>query len=315
MNKILLALTLLSAGAGAFHTARQSTTRLQQEAKIIREDWMIQTQLVAVAQIALAELNERVRELQQSVKQSPPVVDPALWSALQTNRAGRLPRPLIERVREELGFNWKFSPDYIVVSKQAVRDFQMQSIRGTNSNHLDAALTDSAATVLAMTLEERTQVEAAVERVKTDFKDWALAHVEGAEPRDDEVAHYVLPKDREISRSITNNFAAAVFGALGQERAELILPVARSWMRDLGVHDCYAESQTMIVTRYTAKNEPRLKIQVNPGSRNPRSENLWHGSKKGFASFPRAFQILFPNGWADVAEREGFELPRESQEK
>src|SRR5881394_652139 len=154
MNKILLALTMLSAGAGAFHTARQSATRLQREANIFREDWMAQTQLVAAAQMDLARLDERVRELKQSQQQSRPVTDTALWSALQTNRADRLPRPLLERVREELAFNWKFSPDYIVVSKQAVRDFQMQSIRGTNSNHLDAALTDAAATVLAMTPEE-----------------------------------------------------------------------------------------------------------------------------------------------------------------
>jgi hypothetical protein len=315
MNKILLALTILTAGAGAFHTARQSATRLQQEANIIREDWLAQTQLVAAAQIDLAGLNERVLELKQSLKQSPPVTDTALWSALQTNRADRLHRVLLERVREELGFNWKFSPDYIVVSKRAVRDFQMQSIRGTNANHLDAALTDAAATVLAMMPEERTQVEAAVERVKTDFKDWALAHIQRGETNDDVVAHYVLPKDPEIARSITNNFTAAVFGALGRERAELILPVARGWMQDLGVRDCYADPQTMIVTHYMTNNESRLKIQLNPGTRNATSEDLWLGPKKGLASFPRAFQILFPNGWADVAQREGFELPRESQEK
>jgi hypothetical protein len=315
MKKIFLALTILCAGAGAVHTARQSTTRLQQEANRIREDWIAQTQLVAAAQVDLAVLNERVRDLKQSLKQSPPViVDTALWTALQTNRSPRVPRPLLDRVREELGFNWRFSPDYIVVSKQAVRDFQMQSIRSTNANHLDAALTDAAATVLAMTHEERTQIEAAIARVKIDLNAWALAHVERVEPKDDEVAHYVLPKDREISKSITNNFIASVLTAVGQERAELILPTARNWMRDFGVND-YADPSTLIVTRYMAGNEPRLKIQVNPKTRNARSEDLWLGDKKGLASFPRAFQILFPNGWADVAQREGFELPRDSQEK
>jgi hypothetical protein len=315
MNKILLALTILSAGAGAFHTARQSATRLQREANSIREDWMAQTQLVAAAQMDLAGLNERVRELKQPQQQSRPVTDTALWSALQTNRADRLPRPLLDRVREELAFNWKFSPDYIVVSKQAVRDFQMESIRGTNLNHLDAALTDAAAAVLALTPEERTQVEAAVERVKTDFKDWALAHVERVEPKDDVVAHYVLPKDRETWRSITNNFTAAVFGALGLERTELILPAAQSWMLELGLYDCYTGPWTMIVTHDLAENEQRLKIQLNQGSRDVTSQDLWLGPKKGLAPFPKAFQILFPNGWADVAEREGFELPEDDQKK
>jgi hypothetical protein len=31
--------------------------------------------------------------------------------------------------------------------------------------------------------------------------------------------------------------------------------------------------------------------------------------------FPKAFRPIFPNGWADVAEREGFELPKETEPK
>jgi hypothetical protein len=71
----------------------------------------------------------------------------------------------------------------------------------------------------------------------------------------------------------------------------------------------------MIVSHDLAENEQRLKIQLNQESRNSRSEDLWLGPKKGFAPFPRAFRILFPNGWADMAEREGFELPAEDQKK
>jgi hypothetical protein len=31
--------------------------------------------------------------------------------------------------------------------------------------------------------------------------------------------------------------------------------------------------------------------------------------------FPRAFLLAFPNGWADIATREGFQLPEQPQGK
>ena len=82
MNKILLALTLLGAGAGGFLTARQSTTQLKHEAQATREAWLAQTQLVALAQSDQAGLMERVRELKQALRQPPTAGESALWSAL-----------------------------------------------------------------------------------------------------------------------------------------------------------------------------------------------------------------------------------------
>jgi hypothetical protein len=168
MNKILLALIILSAGAGVLRTAHQSTARLQHEAKVTREAWLAQTQWIAVAQSEQAGLTERIRELKQALRQAQAVKENTLWSALQTNRADRLPPELSERLLEELGFNWQSSPDFIVVSKQTLRDLHL---RGQMP---DGKLTDLAATVLALTPAERGQVEAAVAGVKTDFRDWAF---------------------------------------------------------------------------------------------------------------------------------------------
>ena len=125
MNKILLALTILSASAGGFFIARQSTAQRQQEAKAIREAWLVQTQLVAVAQSDRAELIERVRELKQALRQPQPVEN-GLWSALQTNGAGQVAPELRESVLEELGFNWQSSEEFIVISKQTLREIYMK---------------------------------------------------------------------------------------------------------------------------------------------------------------------------------------------
>jgi len=299
-------LTILGAGAGGFLTARQSTTQLQHEADVTRAAWLAQTQLVAATQSDQAGLIERVRELKQTLAQPQAVGVNALWSVLQTNRAGQLTPELRERLLEELGFNWQSSDDFIVVSKDALTEIQLYAIQR-------GKLTDLAATVLAMTPGERGQVEAAMQRVQSNFKDWALSHIERTEPKDDVVAQYTLPGDPALSQSLSNNFATGVFDALGRERAELILASAPNWMiATIGFPE---KPTTLIVKRYLAGNEPRLKVQHQWSNGSTQSQDLWLGPQRGLARFPAALRPIFPNGWADMAQREGFEMPKESQEK
>jgi hypothetical protein len=300
MNKILLALTILGAGAGGFLTARQTTTQLQHEANVTRAAWLTQTQLVAGAHSDQATLMERVGELKQTLRRAPAAGENALWSALQTNRAGQLPPEVREHLLEELGFNWQSSEEFIMVSKETLRDIRMQTMHG-------GKLTEIAATVLALTPAERGQVEAAIQRVQTDFNDWALSHTERSEPKDDVLAQYTLPGDPAMSQSISNSFADGVFAALGRERGELIRDSARNWMLDtIGFPE---KPTTVIVKRNLVGNEPRLKVQIHHGTAGTYWEDL---SKR---RLPAVFLPIFPNGWADVAKREGFEMPKESQEK
>jgi hypothetical protein len=303
MNKILLALAILGAGAGGFLTARQSTIQLQHKSNAAREAWLAQTQFVAAARSDRVNLIEQVRELKQALTQPRAGEENALWSALQTNRAGQLSPELREHLLVELGFNWKSSEDFIVVSKETLRELHIRTIR-------HGKLTDMAATVLGMTPEERGQIEAAMQRVQTDFKDWVLAHAERSEPKDDVVAHYTLAGDPTMS--ISNNFVAGILDGLGRERSQLIISTSPDWMNHNGIR---GELRTMIVSRYLAGNERRLRVETQNFEGRPDSRDLWQGSKYGLARFPDAFRPIFPNGWADVAKREGFEMPEESQEK
>jgi len=297
-------LTILGAGVGGFLTAPQSTTQLQHEANVTHEAWLAQTQLVAAVQTEQTGLIEHIRELKQALSEAPPVVENPLWSELNANRTGSLSPELRERLLAELGFNWQLSPDFIVVTKDTVRDMWMTAIQ-------DGKLTDIAATVLALTPGERGQVEAAMQRVQSDFTDWASLHIERSEPKDDVVAQYTLPSDPAMS--ISNNFATGLSEALGQERAELILPTAGIRMRDIGIREV---PTTLIVKRYLAGGEQRLKVDVISSFGTPNQSG--YGSLPDLAShpsFPPAFLPIFPNGWADVAKREGFELPKEAQKK
>ncbi len=296
MNKILLALIILGAGAGGFLTARQSTTQLQQKANATREAWVVQTQLLAVAQSDQAGLREHIRKLKHALAQSSAVEDKGLWSALQTNRAGQLTPELRAGLLEELGFNWQSSEDYVVVSKETVRDIQITATK-------DGKLTDIAATVLAMTPAERAEVEGSIQRLRTDFADWASSHVERSEPKGEVVAQYTLPS----AMSLSNNFAAGVFQAVGKERAQLIVWSAWDRLRRVIGYDW--DPWTLIVKRHGVGDEQRLEFETS-------SPILTNGPYSlSDHAVPRAFLPIFPNGWADVAKREGFELPKESQEK
>jgi hypothetical protein len=165
MNRILLAIAILGTAAGGYFRARQSTISLHGEANTTREAWLAQTQLVNLAQNEQAGLIEHVHQLKEALAQALPPEENALWPLLRTNRIGHLPPELRERVFEELGFNWPSSADYIVVSKETIRDVMMQSIEGDK-------LTAVAVAVLAITPEERDQVEAAMLRVRTAFHEW-----------------------------------------------------------------------------------------------------------------------------------------------
>src|SRR5438874_2432752 len=99
--------------------------------------------------------------------------------------------------------------------------------------------------------------------------------------------------------SISNSFAAGVLGAVGKERAELILASAPGYlMLDIGI---LPEPTTMIVIRYLAVNEQRLKAGMFAmiGTQRDWAYAGLQDLSRGSFFFPE-FRPIFPNGWADV---------------
>jgi len=302
MNRLFLALAILGVGAGGFLSARQSTRQLTRETNANREAWLAQTQQLAAVQLEQADLTPRLRELKANLAESRPVAGNALWSALQTNRADQLPPELRERVLEELGFNWQFSPDFIVVTKQTVRDTGGWMLhRG--------GLSEVAATVLALTPAERDPIEAAIRQAQMDFAAWALTHVERKEPRpqDGVLAHYFLPGDPAMEGNIRTNLNAATLAALGPDRADIMQKSVRDWrLENTGVG---SKGTTLLIRRAGVGDQQRLRIETDASG---------IGLKTSYfpeSDLPAILRPVFPNGWEDVAKREGFELPVEGQKK
>jgi hypothetical protein len=308
MNRILLALTILGVGACGFLTARNLTTQLAHEANANHESWLVQTQQLAAVQREQADLAVRIRGLKESLAQSQPVAENALWSMLQTNRADKLPPELRERVLEELGFNWQLSADFIVVTKKTVRDTGEWMLR-------HGKLSEVAAAILAMTPEERGQVEATIKQAQSDYKDWAVAKVERREPKNGNLACYFLPGDPAMEQGISADIAAGILAALGKEGAKIMQTSVSSWRQDsIGLGK---EGATLFIRRELVGNEQRLKAEIS-GPERIAHWGYHPGPYSGYYpefDLPETFRPIFPNGWADVAKREGFELPEDSPEQ
>jgi hypothetical protein len=326
MNKILLALAILGAGAAGSLTARHSTMRLQREASATRGSWVVQTQALTDAQSERARLVERLREIKQNLRQAEAAGNQnGLWSVLETNRIGNLSPDLCEHLLEELGFNWQSSEEFIVVSKETVHQMRMHAVNGywPFGDDWHARLTDSTAVVLALTPQERGRVEAAMERVKEDLTAWTITHTVRSEPHDDIVAQYTLQSAPPTS--ITNKFMSEIFSAIGKERTELMQMSSsdrgsiQTWISRLG--DWGGDKPvTMIVRRFSEGDQQVLKAQVFTSF----GTKLQTGDAKSWdiapgrgprPRFPKAFLPLFPNGWDDLAEREGFEIPKRPEKQ
>ena len=200
-----------------------------------------------------------------------------------------------------LGFSWNTSGDYLVVSKDTLHNVSLTGIK-------DAKLTPAACGVLAITPEEQTRVESALAQLASASDAWANAHVQREEPGDKVVAKYKLPEDGEFSQRLLDSFNAGLIAALGQERGRMLIDYSDDWANGLNMFSHGAT--TLTVTLQSTTGPPDF-----PGP----SYNYTLSTEKSMTMttalipiqpFPAAFRPLFPNGWADLAKREGFGLPR-----
>lgn len=297
MKRLFLAVMLLTAGTSVFCALLGSTRQFRQQSATGREAWIAETQSVAQARIELSTRTERLRELRGSLSAQPRIENASdLTAMLATNRLSLLPPELRERLLEELGFNWNSTDDFLVVSKDTLRSVGMEAFHGDKMSQV-------AASVLALTDQERTAVETASQRAVAERQNWLLEHAQRLEPTVDVVANYIIPVDPAFSQTASNSFAGVVLAALGADRAGLLLDYARSWMGRVGMVG--EHSRELQVRREASVSELRYTWSLHYSGRISSSQGLtpYH--------FPEAFRPLFPNGWPEMAAREGFELPKE----
>jgi len=295
MKKTLMVVFILGAG-GISLTTLNRTAEKQEAARPIREAELrtATNRLVELTVAITATRNaiiEKKRQLRQM--QSGNQVDRELLALLE----GRELSPKRwAQLREELGIGWNCSEDYVLVSKRVLKQIGLQPFDG-NGN-----VTPVARAALAITPEEQSQIQLALKSSDDDYPAWVRTHAQRTEPAGDVVAQYTIPANPELALSLSNRIATAVVATLGNERADLFLPNARSWWgwQRIGVDESDA---TLTVRRIAINGESRLVWEWKHGSSAPSAE-------VAYGYYPSSsFLWLFPGGWADLARREGFELP------
>jgi hypothetical protein len=297
MKRIVLALSVLVSGIALLCGFRNSAAQFRSEAASQRDAWLARTQRLAQFQTQRDELTIRIAELKRGLahlRRSTPEAD--LMKAIETDGAAHLSPEVRERLLAELGLDWKSSGDYLVVSKDTLREVNFHAVRSNR-------LRDTVCGVLAITPQERAGIEATMERLAAEFNAWVVSHVQRTEPSSDVLAKYTLPPDPAFSQSLSNTFSAGVHATIGAERGSLLLDYSREWMQDVGMR---GDGGSMLTIKRAPAGQEWLPFELKSSDNGTMSAAV-----SPHQPFPEAFRPIFPGGWTQVAELERFELPKE----
>lgn len=299
MKKILLALVILGAGALAFArfnvvANRSRTSAAQSRAECARLASEA-NELTTAASDLRTNLAARKTQLAEASLPAPSAAATAGARPSAPAKTSRRATPA--DLRQRFGIAWNNSAEYILLSKAALNKTYLN---GVDTN---GVFTPTACAVLGLTPEERAPIEAAFQRVEADYAAWAQTAIQRVEPAGDVLADYRLPANPTLAHQIENEGMALLLGTIGAERGKLVHEYAASWITR---HGNLGENGVRItVRRHTDGTQPPLWMQIAIQNGNTDSGGL------APANFPQQLRSLFPGGWRDVAQREGFTLPKD----
>jgi hypothetical protein len=313
MKRIILSLLIVCAGTAVFCASRQITAGMDRDLTDRRTALSAQRELLKQTEAEQLELADQSRKLKLQLGGSgeEPISTAAETEPSVPEDDWRLPLES-EQLLAALGFSWNRSPDFVVVSKHTLTNISLTAIQ-------DRKLTAAACEVLAITPEERVKVEGLVAQVSAQYDSWVLTHYQRDEPGSNVVAKYELPQDPEFSCGLSNQYVGGVTGILGAERGRLLANYSLSWMSDVGMQPEMSRTLAgpldigplaLTVTLEATNRTPSYTdhsymFDLHQGQMVNLSR--WYVTPK--QDLPARFHPLFPNGWPDLARREGFELP------
>ena len=301
MKKILLALLMLGAGVIAFARLNLLASQSRSSAAHSRSECARLASQVDDLAASASGLRAQVEAKQTRLAETP--LPPASGADATGAQAGEpahnsgpaRPSALLQR----LGIGWNSSADYVLVSKAAL---QRMYLRGIETN---GTFTPTACALLGLTPDERATVEAALKRAEAEHEAWLKSAVQRVEPAGDVLADYRLPANTKLAHQIEEEGMALLTETLGPDRAKLIHEYARSWLFTHG--ELGEKSIRLTVRRHLDGTQPPLWWQLQE------QDGASCSSDVRSKDFPELFRSVFPGGWSDVAQREGFALPENFQ--
>lgn len=301
MKKLLLAATILITGAVLAAATRNACNWLRENLAEVRDAEQARSAELETARAERLAIEQRTQDLKQEVRtarsRSGAGSEAADRAAALAIANQSLSPEQSEVFLAALGFNWNAHDEYLIVSKETLRKVSMSGMRGPR-------LKEPLCGVLALSPAERSAIEATAERILQDYTSWMAANVQRTEPHGDVVAQYKVTFDEAFTQRVSSTFSNHVFATIGPERGELLLEYGSEWMRAMGMLG--VEPTTLTVNQHD-KSEPRYQFTIKA------THSSMTAGISPWQPFPEAFKPLFPNGWADLAKAEGFELPPEFQ--
>ncbi len=293
MNRLSLGLLAVCAGVVGFTWFQRSAQPTRAAMAVRESQWQAASNRLAAAQEAAEALRREVDGKKERLRQAGrhPGLSPELLPLLERDGSGGSLAAWAE-LRQRLGLGWDSSPDYVLVSKPALKQVQYQRVIG------GGGLTDTASNLLALSPDEQSAIRAALHKAR----EAAWAGVQRTEPTGDIVAQYTFPSlDSAAGQTLSNSFAAEVVAAMGPERAGFFLPNA--WGDLKGQLAVYQGTETMTIRQTTVDGEPDLICEMKYGDK-------VDVSPIRYARYPYGpILTYFPGGWDTVAKLEGFTLP------
>jgi hypothetical protein len=296
MKRLFQIFLSLVIGAALFCAFRSAAVRYREEVSARRQACSLETQSLNRAREEHVRLTTRIHQLKESVLALPQNGGEKVFLAnvISTNGACHLSPEVREKLLAELGFDWNSLPDYVVVSKDSLPRLGVHPIRASR-------LTDTICSVLAVTSEERARIDSLLADATAQYNAWALAHVQRGQPEGDTLAQYTIPVDQTFSQSLSNVFASGIAATLGSERGTLLMDYAASWLVEVGMN---GTSPTVLTVKRPPAGQEQLPFELKTPGGGTMQTSITTGQP-----VPQAFLPIFPGGWADLAAREGFQLP------
>jgi len=213
-----------------------------------------------------------------------------------------------QRILIALGPNSISSASYILVAKDALQNSRLTPLESFPKS---GRLKDSVCGILSITPEERQAVENAFAATFERVTDWAKANVQRDGPTNDMLVRYTIPADQKFEHGSTERLFTDIKGAIGEERSQLLENYFQ-WSRvytDGAIGD-----RTNILEIHRISKPPGFGYRAGWKWQDSEAVNTYP-EPIATNKFPAPFRFIFPGGWDEIAQREGFELPEEYKQQ
>jgi len=305
MKRIALILSVLLFGTASFGWLR---VREKSSAAMIDNFQAEQATLKQQSEESRTE-QRTIRKTMASAAKEPPVspnnpFSPGLAAWLASGDFSNLPKPLVPELRDRLGLSDNVDRDFVLVSKPT-----METLR-PSSPRQDDKLSDSLCALLSIDPEQKTQIELSLTRARQEFAEWARKTIQRTGPNDETLVSYSLPADDAFANSLTNRLLSKVSDLTGTERAALFRTYSESWFQiEMG----YLGGVTNTLSVFRMPVSDGQSILAYKLSRTGPFSSMSQNGEINADYFPPAWKNIFPGGWQELAQREGFSLPKENK--